>query len=1171
MQRTGQTTRNPAQRLLGLLLVAFALLCAPQTHSPVGSSVAYAQQATPSEKNRKGETVRDIMNNFSQVCLACGITARIFGASMQYGKAIFPILGEAVSKALAIIFVLWVLVHIIRLYAPFTPSGRVSNISGEVFNKAGLVLFMALILMSSQSYKLYWDYIYKPVVTVSINLSSALLDEGAKAQSVGGKYVVEAFTLKDGARCSATNISGLTAEEKELQLRLECQIHTLQNSFTYGLALGWWLLWNDGVLIGVVLLALSIMPILTFAVTVIDALMRWTMISVCMPALFGCYIFPSTRNFAVNGFKGLLESGLTLSIVAIVAVLTAGIMQEAVKEVERSLGIASSNISSTAQTVKNSVTPPATTTPTAPTTKAKTLSGTVTNTPLAATTTQQMNKTAATTSATPKTGGGCQGIIWPCDGRNNAGTTGRFGSTWNGPNTLRPFHAGLDIVCKIDEYQKTGQDSVLTSAPVWAAHAGTVTTVVSTDDSRAGKYVAIKEAGGISTRYLHLSETKVKQGDKVQQGQIIGIQGFTGGLTIENIHLHFEIYDKNDALIDPEVCLAGKTPPANGTAGATSGAQGVTKTMGFGDPETWLLIMASLFATHALKGAVGMGANLLNVQTLTGAGKAILGAGMGAAGFLTGIAGGAAANKIGEVAGAIPDALGNMGQAINNNPLAQGISQGMQDGIATMQGVAENLTSATMSRMGDMAQGAMNNPLMQGLATAANAVQGLADATMGRISEIQQNIAQGVASAAQGIQDVGGRITGALDAAGQGLQNAIPQGLRDASGFAAEKLGDAAAVGGRLAAAGATNLAVGTVNSVVSTTIGLGGAGITSAVNLAVEASGSGDFLRGVGAGAGLYQGRQFSEAEIARAAGLQQVILDNEAYIKSLRAQKEAIENANSPSYIADPTRRSATMDELDYRLLRARYESDQADTAKRDVAGHYDPKEGQNWGQRMSGQIGDRWDVVAHTHLRDVFYRANNPSNPRYINDGSARDIAAIGLAGYEERLYTFARQYERTVDSDTRSIRNSSDQKALDRAVEQYMKRNRDAIEAVSGGTMLRDVTSGAWQQSVAQNRSSSPAARIMENARNSIVETSNNIRSSLSNPNRGQEEDTPYIDDQQTQKKDYGEYESRSKPERSAPNNRNKERSRPDTSRSEEREKPSNTRTATLDPKPRGEPT
>jgi len=54
-----------------------------------------------------------------------------------------------------------------------------------------------------------------------------------------------------------------------------------------------------------------------------------------------------------------------------------------------------------------------------------------------------------------------------------------------------------------------------------------------------GNYIDINHGNGFVTRYAHLSQFKVKTGDYVQQGQLIGIMGSTGRST--GPHLHFEI------------------------------------------------------------------------------------------------------------------------------------------------------------------------------------------------------------------------------------------------------------------------------------------------------------------------------------------------------------------------------------------------------------------------------------------------------------------------------------------------------------------------------------------------------------------------------------------------------------------------------------------------------
>lgn len=54
-----------------------------------------------------------------------------------------------------------------------------------------------------------------------------------------------------------------------------------------------------------------------------------------------------------------------------------------------------------------------------------------------------------------------------------------------------------------------------------------------------GNYIDINHGDGWTTRYAHLSEFKIKSGDYVEQGQLIGIMGSTGRST--GPHVHFEI------------------------------------------------------------------------------------------------------------------------------------------------------------------------------------------------------------------------------------------------------------------------------------------------------------------------------------------------------------------------------------------------------------------------------------------------------------------------------------------------------------------------------------------------------------------------------------------------------------------------------------------------------
>jgi murein DD-endopeptidase MepM/ murein hydrolase activator NlpD len=111
------------------------------------------------------------------------------------------------------------------------------------------------------------------------------------------------------------------------------------------------------------------------------------------------------------------------------------------------------------------------------------------------------------------------GFKWPSLGP----ITGVYGSQriLNG-KPMQP-HFGVDV-------------GAPTGAPVRAAAAGTVT--LAYDQLYfAGRSVMIDHGMGVSTIYIHLNEIKVKQGDTVAQGQLIGTIGNTGRST--GAHLHW--------------------------------------------------------------------------------------------------------------------------------------------------------------------------------------------------------------------------------------------------------------------------------------------------------------------------------------------------------------------------------------------------------------------------------------------------------------------------------------------------------------------------------------------------------------------------------------------------------------------------------------------------------
>ena len=104
-----------------------------------------------------------------------------------------------------------------------------------------------------------------------------------------------------------------------------------------------------------------------------------------------------------------------------------------------------------------------------------------------------------------------------------------------------PFHGAARFHRGIDVRAAYGQD-------VPSAAGGRV--VSAGIEGGYGQTVVIEHAGGVRTRYAHLSTTLVASGDEVRAGQVVGRAGHSGRAT--GTHLHFEVTNANGEPLNPE-------------------------------------------------------------------------------------------------------------------------------------------------------------------------------------------------------------------------------------------------------------------------------------------------------------------------------------------------------------------------------------------------------------------------------------------------------------------------------------------------------------------------------------------------------------------------------------------------------------------------------------------
>jgi murein DD-endopeptidase MepM/ murein hydrolase activator NlpD len=110
----------------------------------------------------------------------------------------------------------------------------------------------------------------------------------------------------------------------------------------------------------------------------------------------------------------------------------------------------------------------------------------------------------------------------------------------------------------VKKSQHTGLDfRVNTGTPISATNNGTV--ILARPLYFEGNCVMIDHGQGLLTMYLHLSEFKVKEGDEVKKGQLLGLSGGTGRAT--GPHLHFAVRWHGEYL-DPRTLLE-LHPPEN--------------------------------------------------------------------------------------------------------------------------------------------------------------------------------------------------------------------------------------------------------------------------------------------------------------------------------------------------------------------------------------------------------------------------------------------------------------------------------------------------------------------------------------------------------------------------------------------------------------------------------
>ena len=124
--------------------------------------------------------------------------------------------------------------------------------------------------------------------------------------------------------------------------------------------------------------------------------------------------------------------------------------------------------------------------------------------------------------------------IQPVKNENLKRMASGFGYRSDPFTKARKMHEGMDFTAK-------------TGTPIYATGDGVVAKADNTA-SGFGNHIVIRHGYGYETLYAHLSKYKVRAGQRVKRGDIIGYVGSTG--RSEAPHLHYEVH-KNNKVVNP--------------------------------------------------------------------------------------------------------------------------------------------------------------------------------------------------------------------------------------------------------------------------------------------------------------------------------------------------------------------------------------------------------------------------------------------------------------------------------------------------------------------------------------------------------------------------------------------------------------------------------------------
>lgn len=272
-------------------------------------------------------------------------------------------LATAISVKMADVFLMIMGVGLLFSIA-FKVAKMVTSMQGadlmqfltDMFKHLGRAIIATALLVSSLS---IFTYLVSPVLTMSMSMSSIIMDEG------GGRGAVIKATQKTGISAgticddladqmkTTPNVESQTkAFTPDVKASFICALRTMSAGLIFGVLLGviiYSLAYSNMILgflpniqyaiLGIIIVIGHLAILITFPFKLIDSMIRMAFVTALMPLWIILWVFPATVGYTKKAWDLFLSSCLIFVCLSVVITLVMTIMQYAIPNREEIIGL----------------------------------------------------------------------------------------------------------------------------------------------------------------------------------------------------------------------------------------------------------------------------------------------------------------------------------------------------------------------------------------------------------------------------------------------------------------------------------------------------------------------------------------------------------------------------------------------------------------------------------------------------------------------------------------------------------------------------------------------------------------------------------------------------------------------------------------------------------------